>query len=110
MLLIQYAGYFAVRLVLITLLTKKLPVAAAAASTRMTYVARRIHCTLPLRLHTSVMLGISHSRTDPYSQVAAEKHLEPETAAEEQRARAEAADPNPQSKTLEEYEKEGHKI
>ena len=43
-------------------------------------------------------------------QVSAEKHLEPETAAQEHQARKEAADPNPEAKTLEEYEREGHKV
>lgn len=43
-------------------------------------------------------------------QVSAEKHLEPGTAAEERQARTEAADPNPDAKTLEEYENEGHKV
>ena len=43
-------------------------------------------------------------------QVPAEAHLEPESGAEEQRARAEAADPNPKAVTLEEYEQQGHNV
>lgn len=43
-------------------------------------------------------------------QVPAEKVLEPETEAEEKSARDEAANPNPQAKTMEEYEDEGHKV
>ena len=43
-------------------------------------------------------------------QVPAESVLEPETKAEERRARDEAANPNPQAKTLGEYEEEGHKV
>lgn len=43
-------------------------------------------------------------------QVPAEANLEPETEAEERQARSEAANPNPQAKTLEEYENEGHKV
>ena len=43
-------------------------------------------------------------------QVPAEAVLEPESDAEERRARDEAANPNPQAKTLDEYEKKGHKV
>lgn len=43
-------------------------------------------------------------------QVPAEHVLQPETEAEERRARIEAANPNPQAKTLDEYEKEGHTV
>lgn len=43
-------------------------------------------------------------------QVPAEAILEPESDAEERRAKDEAANPNPQAKTLEEYEQEGHKV
>ena len=39
-----------------------------------------------------------------------EANLEPESEAEEKRARAEAANPNQQAKTLDEYEQEGHKV
>ena len=43
-------------------------------------------------------------------QVPAESVLEPESEAEEQQARAEAANPNPEAVTLDEYEKQGHKV
>ena len=44
------------------------------------------------------------------TQVPAESHLEPESTAEEQRARKEASNPNPNAITLDEYEKQGHKV
>ena len=44
------------------------------------------------------------------TQVPSENVLEPETEAEEKRARDQAANPNPQAKTLDEFEKEGHKV
>ncbi|KAL3133427.1 hypothetical protein ABBQ38_007294 [Trebouxia sp. C0009 RCD-2024] len=48
--------------------------------------------------------------TDADNKVPAEAVLEPESDAEERRARNEAADPNTQAKTLDEYEMEGHKV
>ncbi|KAL3148951.1 hypothetical protein ABBQ32_001810 [Trebouxia sp. C0010 RCD-2024] len=44
------------------------------------------------------------------NKVPGEAVLEPESDAEERRARNEAANPNAQAKTLDEYEKEGHKV
>ena len=46
----------------------------------------------------------------PCFQVPAEAHLEPESKSEEQRARKEASNPNPDAITLDEYEKQGHKV
>lgn len=43
-------------------------------------------------------------------QVPAESVLEPESEAEEKHARSEAANPNSDAMTLDEYEKQGHKV
>lgn len=43
-------------------------------------------------------------------QVPAESVLEPESETEEKRARSEAANPNPDAITLDDYEKQGHKV
>lgn len=57
--------------------------------------------------HSCILIQTHQVKT---MQVPAEAHLEPETEAEEKRARNEAANPNPQAKTLEEYVNEGHKV
>ncbi|DBA69103.1 TPA: hypothetical protein ACH3X2_013107 [Trebouxia sp. C0005] len=50
----------------------------------------------------------SYAGTD--TKVPAESVLEPESEAEEKHARSEAANPNSDAMTLDEYEKQGHKV
>lgn len=57
--------------------------------------------------HSCILTQTHYVKT---TQVPAEANLEPESEAEERQARNEAANPNPQAKTLEEYENEGHKV
>lgn len=52
----------------------------------------------------------SHVASCYHMQVPAESVLEPESETEEKRARSEAANPNPDAITLDDYEKQGHKV
>ncbi len=82
---------------------------AAVVTTRLTALS----CKSYLHLLQVLMLNtckFPHVASYYQMQVPAESELEPESEAEEKHAKSEAANPNSDAITLDDYEKQGHTV